>query len=412
VYRYWHTGVSLIAVLSLTGACRHGRQRSTGSTKALPRSPSPSAWVAPAAATVSELPDTAMLGTFRLRYQIVEAQQASCLPSIEDVGPVGQDQAWIIGDCGMRGRLTQQGFIEMTAPAMRMPVPQILGGGTCPGVAWYSSLLALSETEVHVSGLTHCRLDGNLMWPRPVEVFEGEKFRFMSGGWPFAARHDRSPDVIRAGKDSIFALALGKGPGPGPPDCAVYEFKRSGWSLLRACQMGPINRPGISDYFTSMGVDTEGRLWISAEGFAEDGGPSAPVLLKREQERWYEVPIGDSGLLLSGADGSLWLHGHALWHLQGDTWKSTSLGFPGDLTEIAVVRADDYWAIANDQVVHYDGHNWVRVAMEDDADHRGLGLIRATFTQVWVTSPRDIWQLAKPDQPRVAVARWTPPKLE
>jgi len=62
--------------------------------------------------------------------------------------------------------------------------------------------------------------------------------------------------------------------------------------------------------------------------------------------------------------------------------------------------------------VHYDGHNWVRVAMEDDADHRGLGLIRATFTQVWVTSPRDIWQLAKPDQPRVAVARWTPPQLE
>jgi len=334
------------------------------------------------------------------------------MPGIGDVAPVGQGNAWIVGDCGMRGRLTQQGFIDMTAPAMRMPVPQMLGGGTCSGVARYSSILALSETAVHVSGFTHCNLDGNLMWPRPVEVFDGTKFRFAPGGWPFTVRHGRSADVLRAGKESIFALALDVSPRPGPPDCAVYEFKRSMWSLLRACQLPPIDHPGPSDYFTSMGVDTEGRLWISAEGFAGDGGPSVPFLLKLEQGRWHEVPISDSGLLLNGADGSLWLYGHALWHFEGDTWKPISVGLPADTTEIAVVRADDYWAIANDQVVHYDGNRWVRVAIEDEADHRGLGLIRATFTQVWVTSPRDIWQLAKPDQPRVAVARWTPSKLE
>ena len=122
---------------------------------ALPRSPSSSTLVAPADAGANELPETATLGTFRLRYQIVEAERASCMPSIGDVAPVGQDQACVVGDCGMRGRLTQQGFIDMTAPALPMRVPQLLGGGTCPGVACYSSILALSQTEVHVSGRSY-----------------------------------------------------------------------------------------------------------------------------------------------------------------------------------------------------------------------------------------------------------------
>jgi hypothetical protein len=366
----------------------------------------------PTVAADSEPAESTSFGRFRLRLddELPGDGVLDCIPFIYDLALVGSDEAWVVGGCGLRGRLTQNGFVDLNAP--RVKANGMLGGERwdCEASTDYRSVAVRSPTEVYVSGLIGCGLDPNRVVSRPIEVFDGKEFRTLRGTSPFQKSEGRSPDVLVAGNDSLFVLALGND-WPGPPACAVYEFKRERWSRLRACPR-PLYHPGPVEQFTSLGQDPQGRLWISGRRFPADASEKdtgSPLLLKQLGKQWHEVPIGDTGELVTASDGTLWLFGDATWRLDEDSWLKVAASHPADASEFAVVGSADHWAISDTRIYHYDGQHWTAVVFERPDDQTSsFSHIRASKTQVWVHSPLHVWALVPLDRPFVPVShkRW------
>jgi hypothetical protein len=310
------------------------------------------------------------------------------------VAPVLATEAWVVGACALRGRLTSTGFVDLHPAARKIHQRLDLLSWDCDGVAYYHSVVARSEQEAYVAGDTRCGLDPNGIWLRPLERFDGRGFRDVRGPAPFKDAREQSIAQMLLGKSSLYLLAAGD-EWTGPPLCGVYELKAERTTLLRACKQPDPRGDRSNEIFSSLGIDAHGELWISAQRLLPgmpDGAPGIPLLLHRRGARWLEEEPAERGLLRSDAHGELWLFAASAWRLTTGGWQKSPLALPRDVRDAAVVAANDIWLTTAQTVLHYDGDG-LRPIPVDELEPDAALHVRTRDGGVWLNAERQVWEL-------------------
>jgi hypothetical protein len=339
----------------------------------------------------------------RLRLR-AEPPGEECFASISGVAPLSVTEAWVVGACALRGRLTPTGFVDLHPAAQKIHQRVDLLSSDCDGVAYYHSVVARSAQEAYVAGDTRCGLDPNGIWLRPLERFDGRGFRDLRGPTPFKDARAQWIAQMVLGKSSLYLLAAGD-EWTGPPQCGVYELRGERTTLLRACKQPDPRGDHSNEIFSSLGIDANGDLWISAQRRLPDmpdGAPGIPLLLHRQGARWLEAEPAEHGLLRSDARGELWLFAANAWRLTPEGWQKSPLALPADLRDAAVVAANDFWLTTAQTVLHYDGDALRPVAVDELAPDSALH-VHARDGGVWLSAERQVWELRGANDPVLAV---------
>jgi len=315
---------------------------------------------------------------------------------------VPDGEAWVAGSCGLRGRLTPSGFVDLSAPPRRIRQNTGAQKWDCQGTAFYSSLAASSTNDAYFSGQTRCGLDPNGIWARPIEHYDGKQFHDLPSGPAFSDPHRRSPDVLLLDSERIKAYVLALGDDShGAPECGVYELSQGRLALLRSCKVPRPDGPGASERFLSIAIDGSGEPWVSGRRFAEGAaeGDGTPFLLHLKGGQWRDEGAPDSGVLTRSADGTLWLFGSKAWLLLADGWHRSDVPVPSGAADFAVESASDVWIATENGLLHFDGAKLSRTPFDSPPPSTAISQVRISGRHIWASSAFFVWELRSSDQP-------------
>ncbi|HMJ10576.1 MAG TPA: hypothetical protein VK524_04170 [Polyangiaceae bacterium] len=398
-----------------TSACRSSTQReasvsstpsaarerlpvtaATGSVSSPPRSV--------AGASVS-VPEDASLGRFVLRLEIIPSDDDDfeCVPFISDLAGLADGEAWVVGSCGLRGRLTETGFVDLAAAWEKKGRTFANQKYSCPAHAAYFAALARSPRDVYAVGDTRCGLDPNSIWFRAPERFDGRAWHSLAhqgarmvpdvlaaaAAGPVYGLTDRSRDEVRTA----------------PSACAITVLSAGQSRVLRQCRAARHSTDGSSgeaEHFVSIGVSVSGALWVSGERVTWNGSAerSARLLLRHEKGLWTEQPFDDMGEIVRAASGELWLIGAAAWQEHEGAWRKVSL--QADLHEasdVCVKSPNDIWWLGPNDTWHFDGENTRRVKSESPDDRSSVMRLEMAGPNLYASSQFKVWQLVSPSAP-------------
>jgi len=322
-----------------------------------------------------------------------------CVPLVAGVSPLPNGDAWVAGSCGLRGRLTPSGFVDLAAATRRIREKTGALKFDCDGSAFYTAVAARSANDVFLGGQTRCGLDPNGIWPRPVERFDGQQFHELRAGATVDDPRQRAPSLFAIDPRSAYFLALGDDSG-GSPECAVYELEPTRTTLLRACLTPKLDRPSSSERFLSIGLDRDGTLWVSGQRFSSNAahGGGIPFMLHWAGGHWLEGGPPDSGILTRAADGKLWLFGKQPWALASDGWRTRSVPIPVGAADYAVGDENDVWFATESGVQHFDGRFLKRVPFDSPPTSSSISQIELSAGHLWANSAFFVWELRRPGE--------------
>jgi len=320
------------------------------------------------------------------------------MPGLAPVAALPNGEAWLAGACGLRARVTPSTVVEYTAP--RRKIHSDIGGMKldCDGQASYATVAATSATVAYFAGSTRCGLDPNGIFARPIEYFDGQKFRDLPGGVLAKDARQQAPDQLRLGASQSYVLARGDD-SLGLHECGVYGLSQGRLSLLRACK--PPEPGGTSETFSSLGIDPAGGVWVAAHRFAADAGegPGTPFLLHIDGLKSREEGPADSGVLTQASDRTLWLFGKKAWRLTPQGWQPSPMPIPSDAHDFAVNNDQDVWLATEQGVLHFDGTALSRVPFAPPDENASTTNITINGGHVWANDNLNVWELLRADEP-------------
>lgn len=394
-------------------------------------SPSSTTTVGASSATSSSAhagatPVAPTLGTFQPRLKLPEAEdpELRCAPRIAAMAGLSNGDAFIVGLCGLRARITPSEVVDARAQPQRRR-----GGGAgadaCWATAWYDGVFTRSPTEVYAHGFSSCGTDPNSVWSHPIERFDGQRWTPYPLP-PFELR----PDVLIAGAHGpVYGAQLGCTACEEPPFCSIMELGTKGLRKLRECRSPRPGGSGTAERFLSTVVDEHSVLWVSGyRNHWPDGGEPQHFLLRYENGTWSEHRFEDSGTFELDSAGQLWLFGSsAVWRRIEGQWQrfeplaqymptpeAAESGRPaGDVgwlllpearpaaPEAIAVRSEReiWWFGRGREVYHFDGRGVRSVPVADlapDDVHFPFAELELAGSRVYLRSTSRVWELIPP----------------
>jgi hypothetical protein len=101
---------------------------------------------------------------------------------------------------------------------------------------------------------------------------------------------------------------------------------------------------------------------------------------------WYSIH--------GSSDNNVWVGGQNgdLARFDGAIWTTTATGLSKPIDKLWVFSPNDVWAVALDEIEHFDGTSWTKNATA-----------RADVTSIWGAAPNDVWAIGSAN---ATVQRW------
>ncbi len=337
----------------------------------------------------------------RLELLVKDGVDFDCVPLIADVAGLANGDAWVVGSCGLRGRLTASAFDNQSASWATRRFQFAGERHSCPGYVFYYSAVPQGPAAVFAAGDTRCGLDPNTIWFRQPEYFDGRAWRTLS----HRGQRVVPSSLSAAATGPVYGLVSDEdldAPDPIASHCAITRAVAGQSSVFRACRKPPGQvEPGTrqAERFVSLVVTSDGTLWVSGEyvELSGQGERRKPYLLRYQRARWTEHPFEDSGALIRAGDGSAWLFGSSVWHESDGNWQRVSLNVDlKDARDIQVRSERDLYFIgpAGD-VFHFDGQKVARIALVEPDERSSPAKLEAAGEVLLVSSQFKVWQLVR-----------------
>jgi hypothetical protein len=318
-----------------------------------------------------------------------------------DVLPDGQ--AWFVGSCGLRFRVDASGKVDdFRAPSETTKFVFAGTPGTCTGTAAFWGVFSRSAGEAYVVGDTRCGLDPNTIWYRPLEKFDGTKWRATKVAFGQGA-HDGLPFELAGNDELLYTLVEGDD-WHGPPECAVHRLVNGAWGKAAlACPMpkGPTDRVMV---LKNLDVTKEGTLWVAGTVFM-NGKPTSGMVWTRAKgdKAWTEIRVDDTELsnVSASADGGVFVAGRSLWKLAAGKFELVSTG-KDEIASLWAESRERVWLVRNSVPLVWSAGSERAVGV-DPPD--SVSKIHGSGAHVWAMSMHQVWQLRADD------ARTTPTVL-
>jgi hypothetical protein len=154
-----------------------------------------------------------------------------------------------------------------------------------------------------------------------------------------------------------------------PSSISLEPYRRAGdgWTAFSGPDTLPRAATGV-EARANLGRNDVARLKAAR-------GPSLPADLVLDHG-WR---IGDSGELWAVDAAGRWLA-----HFDGRRWTAGANPIPGGLVALWLAAEDDGWAVAGDDIFHWDGAAWTLARTA-----------RAPLYALWASAPDDVWAVGQ-----------------
>lgn len=357
----------------------------------------------------TDAPVTAPVGVFRMRAKLVAAPGLTCLAGFQDLAALPSGGAWVAGHCGTRVRLDADGKVEDFSEPWQLtsvPVPGYGATIRCPETASFWGIWARSDHEAFAVSDGRCGTDPNLLWGRPLDRFDGTRWR-LTKALPPAGPHEGIPEQLAGTTRELYTLVTGD-EWHGPPQCALLRYARGSWGKPELTCPPPRTPRDRVMVLKSLAVAADGAVWVAGQIW-HDGKATAGMLWSRDAgaKKWTETRVDDLELqsVSVGAGGSVWAAGTGLWRREAAGFvRVAPAGEP--IASLWAESSTRAWLVRSGPQV-FDGGRVLPVAIDPTQD--SVTRIRGSGEHVWAISRGEVWRLergsARGDVSRILVTR-------